>query len=124
MIWKQKEEIGTKSFPQYYGHYAPMSIKLQGTPHSSWCMEQMQYRHLSYILYQLAGNEANQDEVRELESNLLEEKLNKALANMQKYQESLKWYYNKSVVLCQLEIRDLMVKKDIRTKDNHKFSSH
>jgi hypothetical protein len=43
---------------------------------------------------------------------------------MQKYQESLKWYYNKSVVPCQLEIGDLMVKKDIRTKDNHKLSSH
>jgi hypothetical protein len=42
---------------------------------------------------------------------------------MQKYQESLKRYYNKSVVLHQLEIRDLVLKKDIHTKDKHKFSS-
>jgi hypothetical protein len=68
-------------------------------------------------------NEADQDEARELDSNLLEEKCNKALANMQKYQESLKRYYNKSVVLCQLKIRDLVLKKDIRTKDKNKFSS-
>jgi hypothetical protein len=68
-------------------------------------------------------NRADQDESRDLDSNLLEEKHNKALANMQKYQESLKCYYNKSVVLCQLEIEDLVLKKDIRTKDKHKFSS-
>jgi hypothetical protein len=43
-------------------------------------------------------NEAGQDEARELDSNLLEEKRNKVLANVQKYQESLKMYYNKSVV--------------------------
>jgi hypothetical protein len=35
----------------------------------------------------------------------------------------LKWYYNKSVVLRQLEIGDIVLKKDIRTKDKHKFSS-
>jgi hypothetical protein len=39
-----------------------------------------------------------QDETRELDANLLEEKRNKALANVQKYQESLKHYYNKSVI--------------------------
>jgi hypothetical protein len=37
-------------------------------------------------------------EARELDSNLLEEMRNTALANVQKYQESLKRYYNKSVV--------------------------
>jgi hypothetical protein len=42
---------------------------------------------------------------------------------VQKYQESLKRYYNKSVVLHQLEIGDLVLKKDICTKDKHKFSS-
>jgi hypothetical protein len=67
-------------------------------------------------------NKADQNEARELDSNLLEEKHNKAPANVQKYQESLKRYYNKSVVPCQLEIGDLML-KDIRTKDNYKFSS-
>jgi p-aminobenzoyl-glutamate transporter AbgT len=54
---------------------------------------------------------------------MLEEKCNKALANVQKYQVTLKWYYNKSVVLCQLEIGDLVLKKDIRPRDKHKFSS-
>jgi hypothetical protein len=38
---------------------------------------------------------------------------------MQKYQESLKWYYNKSVVSRQLKIRDLVLKNDIQTKDKH-----
>jgi hypothetical protein len=42
---------------------------------------------------------------------------------VQKYQEPLKRYYNKSVVPRELDIRDLVLKKDIRTKDNHKFSS-
>jgi hypothetical protein len=65
----------------------------------------------------------DQDEERDLDSNLLEEKHNKELANKQKYQESLKRYYNKSVVPPQLEIRDLVLKKDIRIKDKHKFSS-
>jgi hypothetical protein len=44
-------------------------------------------------------NEADEDEARELESKLLEEKHNKELVNVQKYQESLKHRYNKSVVL-------------------------
>jgi hypothetical protein len=43
-------------------------------------------------------NVENQAEERELDSNLLEERRNTALANVQKYQESLKRYYNKSVV--------------------------
>jgi hypothetical protein len=68
-------------------------------------------------------NEANQDEARELDANLLEEKCNKALANVQKYREPLKRYYNKSVVSHQLEIGDLVLKKDICIKDKHKFSS-
>jgi hypothetical protein len=50
-------------------------------------------------------------------------KWNKALVNMKKYQESLKHHYNKSVVPQQLEIGDLVLKKDIRTKDKHKLSS-
>jgi hypothetical protein len=68
-------------------------------------------------------NEADQDEARELDSSPLEEKCNKALANVQKYQESLKWYYNKSVVLHLLKIGDLLLKKDICNKDKHTFSS-
>jgi hypothetical protein len=35
----------------------------------------------------------------------------------------LKRYYNKSVLPRELEIGDLVLKKDIRTKDRHKFSS-
>jgi hypothetical protein len=68
-------------------------------------------------------NEEDQAKARELDSNLLEEKCNKALANVQKYQESLKRYYNKSVVLRELGIGDLVLKKDIHIKDKHKFSS-
>jgi hypothetical protein len=65
----------------------------------------------------------SQAEARELDYNLLEEKCNTALANVGKYQESLKRYYNKSVVQRELNIRNLVLKKDIRTKDKHKFSS-
>jgi hypothetical protein len=45
------------------------------------------------------------------------------LANVRKYQDSLKRYYNKSVVQRELNIEDLVLKRDIRTKDKHKFSS-
>jgi hypothetical protein len=68
-------------------------------------------------------NEENQAEARELDSNLLEERRYTTLANVWKYQESLKWYYNKSVVQRELNIEDLVPKKDIRTKDKHNFSS-
>jgi hypothetical protein len=60
---------------------------------------------------------------RELDSDLLEERRNTALANVRKYQASLKWYYNKSVVPRELNVGDLILKKDIRTRDKHKFSS-
>jgi hypothetical protein len=43
-------------------------------------------------------NAEDQAEARELNSNLLEERHNTALANIKKYQHSLKRYYNKSVV--------------------------
>jgi hypothetical protein len=39
-----------------------------------------------------------------------------------KYQESLKRYYNNSVVQIELNIEDLVMEKDICTKDKHKFS--
>jgi hypothetical protein len=68
-------------------------------------------------------NAEDQAEARELDSNLLEERCNTALANMRKYQASLRQYYNKSAVLRELRIGDLVLKKDIRTKDKHKFSS-
>jgi hypothetical protein len=41
---------------------------------------------------------------------------------VRKYQESLKKYYNKSVVKQELNIRDLVLKKDIHIRDKHKFS--
>jgi hypothetical protein len=68
-------------------------------------------------------NAESQAEARELDSNLLEEKRNIALANVPKYQESLKRYYNKSVVQRELNIGDLILTKDICTKDKYKFSS-
>jgi hypothetical protein len=43
-------------------------------------------------------NAKSQAKARELNSNLLEEKCNTTLANVWKYQEFLKRYYNKSVV--------------------------
>jgi hypothetical protein len=45
------------------------------------------------------------------------------LTNTQKYQEFWKRYYNKSVVQRELNIRNLVLEKDIRTRDKHKFSS-
>jgi hypothetical protein len=68
-------------------------------------------------------NEEDQAEARELDSNLLKEKCNTTLASVRKYQESLKHYYNKSVVSRELDIRGLVLKNDIRTRDMHKFSS-
>jgi hypothetical protein len=68
-------------------------------------------------------NEEDQDESRQLDANLLEERRNTALSNMRKYQEALKKYYNKSVVQRELNVADLVLKKDIRTKDKHKFST-
>jgi hypothetical protein len=68
-------------------------------------------------------NAERQIEAREFDSNLLEEKRNTTFANVQKYQESLKRYYNKSVAQRELNIGDLVLKKDISTKDKHKFSS-
>jgi hypothetical protein len=49
-------------------------------------------------------NAEHQAEERELDSNLLEERHNTALANVWKYQDSLKRYYNKSVVQRELNI--------------------
>jgi hypothetical protein len=57
----------------------------------------------------------HQAEARELDSILLEERRNTALINVRKYQESLKKYYNKSVVHRELNIGDLVLKKDIQT---------
>jgi hypothetical protein len=60
-------------------------------------------------------NEEDRVEARELNSNVLEEKHNKALANVWKYQKSLKCCHNKSVVPRELEIGDFVLKKDICT---------
>jgi hypothetical protein len=43
-------------------------------------------------------DEENQKEARELDSNLLEERRSTTLTNVRNYQQSLKKYYNKSVV--------------------------
>jgi hypothetical protein len=68
-------------------------------------------------------NEEDQDESRQLDANLLEEKRNAALSNVRKYQEALKKYYNKSVVQRELNVGDLVLKKDIRIRDKYKFST-
>jgi hypothetical protein len=65
----------------------------------------------------------HQVEARELDFILLEERCNTALFNVQKYQESLKKYYNKSMVQREFNITDLVLKKDFWTRDKHKFSS-
>jgi hypothetical protein len=68
-------------------------------------------------------NLEDQAEARELDSNLLEERRKITLSNVHKYQTTLKKYYNKSVVQRELNIGDLVLKKDIRIKDTHKFST-
>jgi hypothetical protein len=68
-------------------------------------------------------NPEDQVEVRELDANLLEERCNTRLSNVRKYHAALKKYYNKSVVQRELNIGNLVLKKDIRTKDKHKFST-
>jgi hypothetical protein len=68
-------------------------------------------------------NVEDQAKSRELDSILLEERRNTTMANGQKYQESLKRYYNKSVIQREFNIGDLVLKKDIHNKDKHKFSS-
>jgi hypothetical protein len=52
-------------------------------------------------------------EAREVESILLEERCNTALINVQRYHESLKKYYNKGVVQREINIGELVLKKDI-----------
>jgi hypothetical protein len=68
-------------------------------------------------------NAEGQTEALELDANLLEERRNIVLSNVRKYQTSLKKYCNKSVVQRELNTEDLVLKKDIRTKDKHKFST-
>jgi hypothetical protein len=68
-------------------------------------------------------NPEDQAKARELDANLLEERRNTMLSNVRKYQSVLKRYYNKSVVQRELNIGDLVLKNDIRTKDKHKFST-
>jgi hypothetical protein len=62
-------------------------------------------------------NPEDQDEARELDTNLLEVRRNTTLSNVHKYQVALKKYYNKSMVQRELNIGDLVLKKDIHTKD-------
>jgi transposase InsO family protein len=68
-------------------------------------------------------NPDGQAEAKELNANLLEEMRNTMLCNVRKYQAALKRYYNKSVVQRRLNIGDLVLKKDIHSKDKHKFST-
>jgi hypothetical protein len=65
----------------------------------------------------------HQTEAGDLDSILLEERCNAALINVWKYYKSLKKYYNKSVVPWELNIGDLVLKKDIRSREKHKYLS-
>jgi hypothetical protein len=56
-------------------------------------------------------NEEDQDESRQLDANLLEERRNKALSNVRKYQEALKKYYNKNVVQRELNVGDIVLRR-------------
>jgi hypothetical protein len=58
-------------------------------------------------------NPEDRAEAREHDANLLEERRNIALSNVHKYQAALKRCYNKSVVQRELNIGDLVLKKDI-----------
>jgi hypothetical protein len=60
--------------------------------------------------------------MRELDSNF-RRKTQQGTSQPAEVSGILKCYYNKGVVPRQLEIRDLVLKKDIRTKDKHKLSS-
>jgi hypothetical protein len=68
-------------------------------------------------------NPKDQAKARELDANLLEERRNTVLSNVRRYQAALKKYYNKNVIQRELNIGDLVLKKDIHTKDKHKFST-
>jgi hypothetical protein len=78
------------------------------------------YLELAWVVH---FNLEDQAEARELDTNMLEERRNTTLSNVRKYQTALKKYYNKSVVQRELHIGDLVLKKDTRTKDKHKFST-
>jgi hypothetical protein len=78
------------------------------------------YLELARVAY---FNPEDQVKVRELDVNLLEERRNTTLSNVRKYQMALKSYYNKSVVQRELNVGDLVLKKDICIKDKHKFST-
>jgi hypothetical protein len=54
---------------------------------------------------------------------VLEERRNTSLVNVWKYQESLKKYYNKSVIQRESKIGDLVLKKGIRIIDKYNFLS-
>jgi hypothetical protein len=104
---------------------APILITTRDTPFNLVCGVDTVFPPEIYLESARVAhfNEENQVEARELDSNLLKEKRKIALANVRKYQESMKCYYNKNVVPRELDVGDLVLKKDIRTKGKHKFSS-
>jgi hypothetical protein len=56
-------------------------------------------------------NEEDQDESRQLDANLLEERHNTALSNVRKYQEALKKNYNKNVIQRELNVGDIVLRR-------------
>jgi hypothetical protein len=123
MTYKQEAEIGIRSCPQCYGLSVPISTERSEILLSIWSIADAVLPSEIYLSQQgwhILIQKIRQ--TRELGSNLLEERRNTALTNVWKYQESLKRYYNKSVVQRELNIGDFVLKKDICTKDKHKFS--
>jgi hypothetical protein len=115
---------GTRRCPQFHGPSGPIST---GPPEirnfslvygAEAVLPPEIYLKSAMVAY---FNPEDQAEARELDANLLEERRNTTLSNLHKYQAALKRCYDKSVVQRELTIRDLVLKKDIRTKDKHKF---
>jgi hypothetical protein len=134
MTWKTEAEFGIKSYPQCYRLRTNVNRAIRDTHFNLVYGVEAVLAPEIYLESAMVAhfNTEDQTEARELDSNLLEERRNTALANVWKYQASLKRYYNKSVVPRELNvgnlvlkkgIGNLVLKKGIRTRDKHKFSS-
>jgi hypothetical protein len=121
----ERQELAQGATLSFVGPLTSVSKATRATPFSLVCGAEVVLPPEVYLKSaRLAHfNPEDQAEARELDANLLEERCNTALSNVHKYQTALKKYYNKSVVQRELNIGDQVLKKDIRTKDKHKFST-
>jgi serine phosphatase RsbU (regulator of sigma subunit) len=90
MIWKLKERIGIRSCHQYFGRSVPTSIEQPEILYSTWSSAAVVLPLEIFLESDRVArfSKKDQNKARELNFNLLEKKHNKALANVQKYQES------------------------------------